>query len=50
MGGDQRKGETEKEIEALECSVERTMEEAIEFAKESPELTVDEFLESMENY
>jgi acetoin:2,6-dichlorophenolindophenol oxidoreductase subunit alpha len=40
----------ENEIKALEESVERSMEDAVEFARESPEMTVDDFLEIVETY
>ena len=41
---------TEEEIKTLEESVERIMKDAVEFARESPEMTVDEFLEIVETY
>jgi len=41
---------TEQEIKAIESSVEHEMDEAVAFAKKSPEMTVDEFLKMVEVY
>lgn len=41
---------TEKEVKAVEADVEREMEEAVVFAKESPELSTEEFLQIVEAY
>jgi acetoin:2,6-dichlorophenolindophenol oxidoreductase subunit alpha len=41
---------TEQEVKALEEGVEKEMEEAVTFAKESPEMTVEEFLQMVEAY
>ena len=41
---------TEQEVKAIESRVEREMDEAIAFAKDSPEMTVDEFLNMVEVY
>jgi len=41
---------TGQEVEAIESSVEREMDEAVTFAKESLEMTVDEFLNMVEVY
>ncbi|MEA2064314.1 MAG: thiamine pyrophosphate-dependent dehydrogenase E1 component subunit alpha [Gemmatimonadota bacterium] len=41
---------TEEEVRAIEEAVERMMEEAVDFARECPEMTVEEFLEIVEAY
>ncbi len=41
---------TEKEIEKIEEEVKREMEEAIEFGLQSPEPSVEEFLQEVESY
>ncbi len=41
-------GLAEQEVEALATSVEARMEAAVEFARTSPEPSVEEFLESIE--
>ena len=41
---------TEQEIKAIETGVEHEMDEAVTFAKKSPEMTVEEFLEMVEVY
>ena len=41
---------SEEEVQALEETVEREIEEAVDFAQESPEMTVNEFLEMVEAY
>lgn len=43
-------GAAEDEIRAIEQSVERTFEEAVAFAKASPEMTVGEFMALVEAY
>jgi len=43
-------GVTETEVKTLEQTIEREFEEAVEFAQESPEMSVDEFLEMTEAY
>ena len=43
-------GLSEKEIAAIEAEVEKEMDEAIEFAKNSPEPSVEEFLEEVTCY
>lgn len=43
-------GASEEEIGAIEKSVEREMAEAVTFAEESPELTLEEFLGIVENF
>ncbi|MBN2289044.1 MAG: thiamine pyrophosphate-dependent dehydrogenase E1 component subunit alpha [Candidatus Glassbacteria bacterium] len=40
----------EKEVKAIESRVEREMDEAIAFAKDSPEMSVVEFLQMVEAY
>jgi TPP-dependent pyruvate/acetoin dehydrogenase alpha subunit len=39
-----------KKIQEIEIHVESELEEAIEFAKNSPQPSVDEFLDSIPNY
>ena len=41
---------SEGEIGAIEAEVDREMDEAIEFAKNSPEPSVEEFLEEVAWY
>ncbi len=43
-------GATENELQAIEKSVGSKLADAIEFAKESPEMSSDEFMEIVENY
>lgn len=43
-------GVTEEEVKAIEETVEREFEDAVEFATKSPEMSVDEFLEMVEAY
>ena len=43
-------GVTETEVKTIEETIEREFEEAVEFAKKSPEMSVDEFLEMSEAY
>jgi pyruvate dehydrogenase E1 component alpha subunit len=43
-------GLSEDEINALEAEIEKRMDEAIEFAKNSPEPSVEEFLEEVACY
>lgn len=46
----ERAGADEGEAEAIEAEVERAMEEAVRFAVESPEPSVEEFLAEVEGY
>jgi pyruvate dehydrogenase E1 component alpha subunit len=41
---------TEKEVKAIEAAIEQEMAVAIEFAKQSPEPTMEEFLQMVETY
>ena len=41
---------TEQEVKAIETSIEKEMDQAVVFAKESPEMAVDEFLKMVEVY
>jgi len=40
----------EKEVLAIESEIEKAMADAIEFAKQSPEPDIDEFLKMVEAY
>jgi pyruvate dehydrogenase E1 component alpha subunit len=46
----ERGGASDEEVRAIEENVERELEQAIEFAVNSPEPSVEEFLAEVESY
>jgi TPP-dependent pyruvate/acetoin dehydrogenase alpha subunit len=46
----ERGGADEAEVGAIEAEVEREMEEAVRFAEESPEPSVEQFFEEVASY